>query len=80
MREHEYSDLPLEVLTQEYQKRCAALHSALVGGALWDEVKDQRYAVTLLAQEIHWRSSQLSNPAESSGRDNPDRNFPEQLL
>jgi hypothetical protein len=80
VRENEFTKLPLEDLRKEYQKRCSELHTALVGGALWDEVRDQRVTVTRIAQEIHWRTQQMSNPAESSIRNDPDRDSTDMLL
>jgi hypothetical protein len=80
VKKNEFSQLPLEDLRKEYQKRCSELHAALVDGALWDEVRDQRVTITRIAQEIHWRSQQMTNPAESSIRNDPEKDSPQVLL
>jgi hypothetical protein len=67
--ERNLCSLDLNTLKVLYDKEAAALSDALLNGASWNEVREQRKNVTELAIEIHKRryiSSQ--NPAEQSIR------------
>ena len=64
MSERDWGSMPIHILRQEYLKECTALHTTLLEGALWEEVRDQRITVTRIAQAIH-RKTGITNPAES---------------
>ena len=59
----------LTTLKTTYEREAAALSTALINGASWDDVKEQRIRVTHLAIEVHRKLHASSpNPAERSIR------------
>ena len=59
-------DLP--ILKVMYEKEAEVLQKALLSGATWDEVREQRKKVTDLAIAMHKKRFASTNPAESSSR------------
>ena len=56
-----------------YERERASLDTALLNGALWEEVKDQRKIITELSITIHKQTQVInSNPAESVYRKNSE--------
>jgi hypothetical protein len=64
--------LDLDTLKLLYDKEAAALRTALINGASWEDVKEQRKIVTDLAITLHKKRMGFPNPAESKIRDTPD--------
>lgn len=64
--------LDLETLKILYEKEAAQLRNALINGAQWDEVREQRLKVTELSIVIHQKRNSNSNPAETSVRETPN--------
>ena len=60
-------DLP--VLKVMYEQEAEVLQRALLNGATWEEVREQRKKVTDLAIAMHKKRFASTNPAESSSRD-----------
>ena len=62
--------MDLTTLKTTYEKEAAALRTALINGASWEDVKEQRLRVTQLAIEVHRKihAGGSSNPAERSTR------------
>ena len=63
------SSLDIETLKALYEHESAMLKTALLNGALWEEVQSQRIRVTELSIALHQKRISLSNPAESALRD-----------
>ena len=63
--------LDLNILKTMYEKEATVLKNALLNGASWEEVKDQRRKVTELAIAMHKLRYRTGNPAESSSRHTP---------
>jgi len=64
--ERDLCGLNLDDLNTMYEREEASLNTALLNGALWEEVRDQRKNVTELAIAIHKKTQIInSNPAES---------------
>ena len=67
------SSLDLNTLKGMYEKESGELKAALLRGAGWDDLREQRHRVTDLAIAIHKkRMMPGNNPAEASTRS--DRN------
>jgi len=64
--ENNYAGLDIEALKNLYEKESGVLHTKLLEGTPWTELKEQRKKVTKLAITLHKRISN-ANPAESSG-------------
>jgi hypothetical protein len=60
--------LDINILKQMYEKEAMVLKSALLNGASWEEVRDQRRKVTELSIALHKLRFNSNNPAESSSR------------
>jgi len=71
MMERKLWGLDLNILKNMYDREAASLKTALLNGASWDEVKDQRRKVTELSIAIHKLRYRSGNPAESSSRKEP---------
>jgi len=65
-------ELDLSVLRSMYEKEKSDLNRALLNGASWEEMKDQRRLVTELSIALHKRMMRDSNPAEVPTRKNRD--------
>jgi hypothetical protein len=64
--EKEWSGLNEEALKALYEKKLQELNTALLSGAPWEGLRDQRHAVTQLSILITKRQS--SHPAEFNNR------------
>lgn len=62
------SSLDLETLKSLYENEAAQLKTALINGALWEDVQAQRIKVTELAIAIHKKRTSSNNPAETTLR------------
>lgn len=60
--------LDVNLVKTIYEKEAITLKNALLNGASWEEVKDQRRKVTELAIALHKLRHSSGNPAESSSR------------
>ena len=61
--------LDLNILKEMYERESSKLKEALLHGADWEAVRDQRHTVTELAIAIHQkRFPQNNNPAENDVR------------
>jgi hypothetical protein len=67
------SSLDLETLKLLYENETAQLRTALLNGALWEDVQAQRIKVTELAIALHQKRMASSNPAEISTRNEPNQ-------
>lgn len=67
------SSLDLETLKLLYETETAQLRTALINGALWEDVQSQRIRVTELAIALHQKRTASSNPAEISLRNESDQ-------
>ena len=65
-----YSEVNFEAINAMYEREKQRLTEALLGGASWEEVQDQRRLVTTLAIERH-KKWKLLNPAENEVRRDP---------
>ena len=71
--ERDLCGLNLYDLNTMYEREAERLNTALLNGALWEELKDQRKNVTELAIAIHKKTQVInSNPAESVYRKESD--------
>ena len=70
MMESKPGQTDFAALKSSYEREAAALRTALINGASWDEVKEQRVRVTQLAIEVHRKlhGGTVANPAERSIR------------
>lgn len=66
------SSLDLETLKLLYENESAQLRTALINGALWEEVQSQRIKVTELSIAIHQKRMSSTNPAELNSRQGSD--------
>jgi hypothetical protein len=64
------SEIDVDILKAMYETESVRLRQALLEGASWDELMDQRKYVTDLAVAIDNRKHSDANPAESSRRKN----------
>lgn len=70
--ERKLCSLDLATLRELYERESEALHLALIGGASWDETRQQRIDVTEIAIELHKKiNAAKGNPAENSIRSSP---------
>lgn len=60
-----------DVLRAMYESESVKLRDALLDGASWDELRDQRKTVTELAAALHQHRGAQENPAESATRKDP---------
>jgi len=60
--------LDINILKEMYEKEAMVLKTALLNGASWDEVRDQRRKVTEISIALHKLRFDSNNPAESSSR------------
>ena len=65
-----FREVDFEALNAMYENEKQKLTDALLGGASWEEVQDQRRLVTTLAIERH-KKWKLMNPAENEVRKEP---------
>jgi hypothetical protein len=63
--------LDFDTLSMLYEKERQHLTNALLNGASWEEVQEQRRLVTLLAIERH-RKMPPANPAEQQVRNDTE--------
>ena len=63
-----WGDMDVEALRETYDKESAKLKTSLLSGSSWDDMKDQRKAVTELAIALHKKMHTSNNPAESVDR------------
>ena len=64
--------LDLNMLKIMYDNEASILKNALLNGASWEEVKDQRRKVTELAIAVHKLRYRSGNPAETSSREDSE--------
>jgi hypothetical protein len=71
--DNKLSTVHLEVLKSMYAREERRLSEALIGGASWEAVREQRRTVTDIAAAIHKRLYPTSffDPASFRLRDNP---------
>jgi hypothetical protein len=63
----------LSALKELYNKEAEILQVALLDGASWEDMKDQRLIVTELAIALHKKiQGSTGNPAENSLRGDPE--------
>ena len=62
--EKELVNFDLETLHFLYTEETNKLRRALINGASWEEVKDQRKNVTELAIALHKKTNSSVNPSE----------------
>jgi hypothetical protein len=65
-----FREVDFEALNAMYENEKQKLTDALLSGASWEEVQDQRRLVTTLAIERH-KKWKLMNPAENEVRRDP---------
>jgi hypothetical protein len=65
-----FRELDFEAVNALYESEKYKLTEALLNGASWEEVQDQRRLVTSLAIERH-KKWKLTNPAENEMRKDP---------
>ena len=65
-----FRELDFEAVNALYESEKHKLTEALLNGASWEEVQDQRRLVTSLAIERH-KKWKLTNPAENELRKDP---------
>gem|GEM_PF-2870135 len=65
---NELHHIELESLVRMHQSASFRLQAALLNGATWQEVQDQRELVTELSIAIQRRRSRAVNPAEAPSR------------
>ena len=65
-----FRELDFEAVNALYEGEKQRLTEALLNGASWEEVQEQRRLVTLLAIERH-KKWKLINPAENEMRKDP---------
>lgn len=63
-----WSEMDVDALRLAYEEEASKLKAALLNGASWEEMKDQRKAVTELAIALHKKINTSGNPAESADR------------
>ena len=66
------SGIDVDTLRALYESESARLRKALLEGASWDDLRDQRKNVTELAAALHKNRMEKDNPAESARRKDPD--------
>jgi hypothetical protein len=66
--ESNWNELDADNLKALYEKESLGLRTALLNGATWEEVKDQRQRVTELSIALHKKINTSGNPAESTDR------------
>lgn len=66
--ESNWNELDLDSLKLMHEKESSNLRTALLNGATWEEVKDQRKRVTELSIALHKKINASGNPAESTDR------------
>lgn len=66
--EPNWSELNVDALEVLYENEASALRTALLNGASWEDVKDQRKKVTELSIALHKKIHASANPAESTDR------------
>ncbi|RZM20844.1 MAG: hypothetical protein EOO88_35000 [Pedobacter sp.] len=67
--ENDLTSLEINTLKRMHQSASFKMQSALLNGATWEEVQDQREIVTELAIAIHKKQpSYFLNPAEAPSR------------
>ncbi|TCZ72792.1 hypothetical protein [Flaviaesturariibacter aridisoli] len=69
----ELHHIDLESLVRMHQTASFRLQAALLNGATWQEVQDQRELVTELSIAIQRRRSRRTHPAANSGRSAPNQ-------
>ena len=67
----ELHHIDLESLVRMHQTASFRLQAALLSGATWQEVQDQRELVTELSIAIQRRRTRRSHPAADTGRHSP---------
>ncbi len=60
--------LDLETLKVLHEREASKLRAALINGASWEDLQEQRHLVTEISIVIHQKRMSSSNPAESSTR------------
>ena len=62
------SEYDLAALRSLYEEEKARLTEALLSGAPWDTLREQRYRVTELSIAVHRKATLENNPAENNTR------------
>ena len=60
--------LDLDALSQMYEMEADKLRMALINGASWDDMREQRHVVTELAIAIHRQRKSDGHPAGNDHR------------
>lgn len=63
-----WGEMDVDALRHAYELEASKLKTALLNGASWEEMKDQRKTVTELAIALHKKINTSDNPAESADR------------